>query len=135
MRPASQRFFIHSCIYIRTLIISDLATFLGTNSLSVLMCRKAVNQSMTVDRGIAKIVFVVLRYSACSPASARNVNRLSIMRDRNSFKRLIKMRAICSDLFHVIQTSAVLSFSHLARVRTKFLRLLGKILTCFCGRL
>jgi len=37
-------FFIHSCIYLRILIISYLATFLGTNSLSVLMCRKAVNQ-------------------------------------------------------------------------------------------
>jgi len=45
MRPASQRFFIHSCIYVRILIISYLATFLGTNSLSVLMCRKTVNQS------------------------------------------------------------------------------------------
>jgi len=48
MRPASQRFFIHSCIYLRILIISYLATFLGTNSLSVLMCRKAVNQSTYV---------------------------------------------------------------------------------------
>jgi len=46
MRPASQRFFIHSCIYLRILIISYLATFLGTNSLSVLMCRKEVNQSI-----------------------------------------------------------------------------------------
>jgi len=45
MRPASQRFFIHSCIYLRILTISYLATFLGTNSLSVLMCRKAVIQS------------------------------------------------------------------------------------------
>jgi len=44
MRPASQHFFIHSCIYLRLLILSYLATFLGTNSLSVLMCRKAVNQ-------------------------------------------------------------------------------------------
>jgi len=44
MRPASQRFFINSCIYVRILIISYLATFLGTNS-SVLKCRKAVNQS------------------------------------------------------------------------------------------
>jgi len=46
MRPASQRFFVHSCIYLRILIISYLAAFLGTNSLSVLMCRKAVNQSL-----------------------------------------------------------------------------------------
>jgi len=42
-----QRFFIQSCIYLRILIISDLATFLGTNSLSVLMCHKAVNQSIS----------------------------------------------------------------------------------------
>jgi len=46
MRPASQRFFIHSCIYLR-ILISYLATFLGTNNLSVLMCRKAVNQSIS----------------------------------------------------------------------------------------
>jgi len=46
MRSASQRFFKHSCVYPRILIISYLATFLGTNSLSVLMCRKAVNQSI-----------------------------------------------------------------------------------------
>jgi len=46
MRPASQHFFIHSNIFLRILIISYLATFLGTNSLSVLMCRKAVNQSI-----------------------------------------------------------------------------------------
>jgi len=44
MRPASQRCFIYSCIYLRILIISYLATFLGTNSLSVLMCRNAVIQ-------------------------------------------------------------------------------------------
>jgi len=48
-RPASQRFFIHSCIYLRMLIISYLTTFFGTNSLSVLMCRKAVNQSKLVS--------------------------------------------------------------------------------------
>jgi len=45
-RPASQRFFKHSWIYLRILIISYLATFLVTNSLYVLMCRKAVNQSI-----------------------------------------------------------------------------------------
>jgi len=44
MRPASQRFFIHSCIYL--FIISYLATYRGTSSLCVLMCRKAVNQSI-----------------------------------------------------------------------------------------
>jgi len=42
MRPASQRFFIHSCIYLRILITSYLATILA---LSVLMCRKPVYQS------------------------------------------------------------------------------------------
>jgi len=46
MWPAFQRFFIHSCFYLRILIISYLATFFGTNSLSVLMCRKEVNQSI-----------------------------------------------------------------------------------------
>jgi len=46
MRPASQRFFMQSCIYLRIFVISYLATFLGTNSLSVLMCRKAVYQSI-----------------------------------------------------------------------------------------
>jgi len=50
MRPASQHFFIHSCIYLRILIISYLATFLGTDSLSVLMIRTAVNQSITLPR-------------------------------------------------------------------------------------
>jgi len=52
MRPANQRFYIHSCIYLQILIISFLATFLGTNSLSVLMCRKAVNQS--INQSISK---------------------------------------------------------------------------------
>jgi len=46
MRPASQRLFIRSCIYLRIVIISCSATFLGTNSLYMLMCRKAVNQSI-----------------------------------------------------------------------------------------
>jgi len=64
MRPASQRFFIHRCIYLRLLIISYLAKFLGTNSLSVLMCRKAVNQSIVdVDWWI---VFCPLAVVWCS---------------------------------------------------------------------
>jgi len=37
-----------SFYHLRILITSYLATFLGTNSLSVLMCRKAVNQSIDV---------------------------------------------------------------------------------------
>jgi len=48
MRLASQRFFIHSCIYLQILILSYLAAFLGTNGLSVLMCHKAVNQSINL---------------------------------------------------------------------------------------
>jgi len=44
--PVSVSSFIHSCIYLRILIISCLAMFLGTNSLSELMCHKAVNQSI-----------------------------------------------------------------------------------------
>jgi len=43
MRPASQRFFIHSCIYLRILIISYLATFLGTIAF---MCWCVVKQSI-----------------------------------------------------------------------------------------
>jgi len=44
---ASQSAFLHTQLYyLRILIISYLATFLGTNSLSVLMCHKAVNQSI-----------------------------------------------------------------------------------------
>jgi len=45
---AGQSTFLHTYIriYLRILIISYLATFLGTNSLPVLMCRKAVNQSI-----------------------------------------------------------------------------------------
>jgi len=58
MRPASQRFFIHSYIYLRILIVSYLATFLGTNSLFVLMCRKAVNQSISIVRVCQTVGFV-----------------------------------------------------------------------------
>jgi len=50
MRLASQHFFIYSSIYLRILIISYLAKFLGTYSLSVLMCRKAVNQSVNLAK-------------------------------------------------------------------------------------
>jgi len=54
MRPASQRFFLHGCIcciHLRILIVFYLATFLGTNGLSVLMCRKAINQSINQATG------------------------------------------------------------------------------------
>jgi len=68
MRPASQRFYIYSCIYLQILIISYLTTFLGTNSLSVLMCRKAVNQS-TVKSPVPPfqgVVFCVSGFMLCT---------------------------------------------------------------------
>jgi len=74
MRPASQRFFIHSCCYLRILIISELAMFLGTNSLSVLMCRKAVNQKLRLHSLLLAVGSphdtlrysgVLLRYTRC----------------------------------------------------------------------
>jgi len=49
---------IHSCIYLRILNVSYSATFLGTCSLSVLMCRKAINQSIVLllcTQGIATV--------------------------------------------------------------------------------
>jgi len=62
-RLASQRFFIYSCIYLRILIICLLATFLGTNSLSVLMCCKAVNQSIhKLDISTSSQLFTALHF-------------------------------------------------------------------------
>jgi len=57
MRPASQRFFIHSCIYLRILIVSYLATFLGTNSLSMCWCavKQSINQSINKPFSISSI--------------------------------------------------------------------------------
>jgi len=63
MRPASQRCFIHSCICLRILIISYLATFLGTNSFSVLIGRKAVNQSInqSINQGLLRGLYGSVR--------------------------------------------------------------------------
>jgi len=58
MRPTSKRFLIHSCIYLRILIISYLATFLVTNILAVLMCRKAANQSTFIWCHLAYDTFI-----------------------------------------------------------------------------
>jgi len=66
MRPASQRFFILTCIYLRILIIPYLATFLGTNSLSVLMCRKAVNQS--INQLWTKVKLVLFGWQCKTPS-------------------------------------------------------------------
>jgi len=67
MRLASQRFFVHSCIYLQILIISylALATFLGTNSLSVLKCRKTVNQSIIQKCGETAAIDYVQRSADC----------------------------------------------------------------------
>jgi len=66
MRPASLRFFLHSCIYLRILIISYLATFLGTNISFLCWC--AVKQS------INQLPFILLlirhHFTALLPVSA-----------------------------------------------------------------
>jgi len=48
---AGQSAFLHTQLYLSTKLdhILYLATFLGTNGLSVLMCRKAVNQSIKLN--------------------------------------------------------------------------------------
>jgi len=56
MRLASQRFFIHICIYLRSLIISYLATFLG---LIAFLCWCAVKQSINQSHLIMMILFLV----------------------------------------------------------------------------
>jgi len=67
MRLASHRFFKNSCIYLRILIISYLATLLGTNSLSVLLCRKAVNQSINQFEYFHSLMcFLLFTYFQCN---------------------------------------------------------------------
>jgi len=61
MRPASQRFFIHSCIYLRILIISYLATFLGNAALIAFLCWCAVKQSISQSINQS----VVVHYFMC----------------------------------------------------------------------
>jgi len=63
MRPASQRFFIYSCIYLRILIISYLTTFLGTNSLycaDVPQSSQSINQFWFVCISYKSVVFSFL---------------------------------------------------------------------------
>jgi len=74
MRPAGQCFFIHCCIYLRILIISYLATFLGSNSLSVLMYHKAINQSIS-SLSPSSICFLSLQdghWNPCTPLTFFN---------------------------------------------------------------
>jgi len=85
MRPASQRFFIHSCIYRRILIKYYLATFLGTISLSVRMCRKAVNQSINqFVCSISTILGINGLNSADVPLSNKQTNKISTVLGTNS---------------------------------------------------
>jgi len=74
MRPASQRFFIQIYIYLRILIISYLATSLGTSSLSVLMCRKAVNQSNVNRINIKQNASYIFTVCICLILVGDNVN-------------------------------------------------------------
>jgi len=100
MRPASQRFFIHSCIYLRMLIMSYLATFLGTNGLSVLMCRKAVNQS--INHGLIIVCCPTFRISfRISFPSARRQNCSSC---HNMYWRHPELYAIHQDRTSSMQT-------------------------------
>jgi len=59
---AGQSTFLHTQLYfyLRILIITYLATFLGTNSLYVLMCHKAVNQS--IDQSCIQLVLYKLAW-------------------------------------------------------------------------
>jgi len=60
---ASLQFYIHACIYLQILIISCLATFLGTKSLSVLIIvqsSQSINQSINWRTTCVR-KFVVLR--------------------------------------------------------------------------
>jgi len=78
MRPASQRFFIHSFIYLRILIISYLATFLGTNSLSVLMCLIVVNQY--INQSINQSIYLIHHsVSFALPTSISSPNFVSTL--------------------------------------------------------
>jgi len=85
MRPASQRFFIHSCIYLRILIISSLATSFDCNSLSVLMCRKAVNQSISIP--ISNCAVWVSQHQAVTSATT-NMKKLSTPHTVEEYKSL-----------------------------------------------
>jgi len=58
---ADQSAFLHTQLYLRILILSYLQRFLhGTNSLSVLMCRKAVNQSIFIVIIIVVVIVLVV---------------------------------------------------------------------------
>jgi len=86
--PASQHFFMRSCIYLRILIISYLATFLGTNSISVLMYHEVVNQSNSALHLYLSLISYhrpsCTRISACWPIPTKSDAILLNTRQRNS---------------------------------------------------
>jgi len=108
MRPASQRFFIHSCIYLRILIISYLATSFGTNSLSVLMCRKEVNQiklNKKVIQNLTTIFNVLLVYQRHRyfMIGLRLLSSCSYVACRHSWVRVLNLfRSVCGFLLQQI---------------------------------
>jgi len=66
MRPASQRFFIHNCIHLRILIISNLEHFLA---LIAFLCCCAVKQSINQcqDFNIAHSTIAIIANPRCLP--------------------------------------------------------------------
>jgi len=74
-RPVSVSSYTSSCIYLRILIY--LIMFLGTNSLSVLMCRKEVNQSIkTFDQQAANVTKSHERNWSSEKEPSRSQDRL-----------------------------------------------------------
>jgi len=61
---AGQSTFFHTQLYLSGILIIYSATFLGTNSISVLMCRKVVNQSILI---ISYLVTFLGRHTPQSP--------------------------------------------------------------------
>jgi len=100
MRPASQRLFIHSCIYQRILIISYLATFLGTNSLSVLMCRKVVNQSVNIYFRLMAAIFD-LRHAQTSDNIPTSLSVLPNPKNMDIAVGISLLSCLEAQIFHV----------------------------------
>jgi len=112
MWPASQHFFIHSCIYLPILIISYLATFLGTNSLSVLMCRKAVNQSWPPVTSISSSLQQITLSLALLSLEETRLNMLGGESWRLS---VVRMWEHTFHLIHLIQFSPASFWLHHVR--------------------
>jgi len=104
---AGQSAFLHTQLYfyLRILIISYLATFLGTNSLSVLMCRKqSINQSLRsippLCIGVARNSDEGLRPGAAEAAEGVNERMYTLM---NSLSIFLAVNLIAFNLFSTLQ--------------------------------